>query len=518
MKRRSFLQTSSAFSLPVLLNGLGINAITQSPLFNFLDDDSDRVLVLVNLLGGNDGLATMIPLDYYDNLANVRQNIIIPQSNLLQISDTNALHPSCTGLRDLYDDNRLAIVQNVGYPNQNRSHFRSTDIWSTASAADEFLTTGWIGRFFDNRTPGYPEGYPNADFPDPIAITLGYIVSETCQGNLANYSIAVTDPTSLTLLTESEESEVSDNCYGKELTFVRNAIKQTNAYSTSVSEAAEKGTNMSDLYPDNNDLADQLRTVAQLISGGLKTKIYVVSIGGFDTHANQVVNGNPGTGQHSVLLRYLSDAIQAFQDDLKLQGLEERVVGMTFSEFGRRIRSNVSFGTDHGTAAPVIVFGKCVTSDIIGDNPIITRDVSVQQGVPMQFDFRSVYGSILMDWFEIDEDEIKQILFEDFTYLPIIKGCSATSVDPAEAFGSFEIKAYPNPCRNNLTVSFESKTEQAKLSLFNGIGSELKVIFNKRLQEGKHDIPVDMNGLPSGNYFLQLISGHKHKTIYIQKF
>ncbi|MDX1409069.1 MAG: hypothetical protein R3330_13065, partial [Saprospiraceae bacterium] len=172
MKRRAFLSTGSAFSLPVLVNGFNLGFLPKSAFFNLIDDDSDRVLVLIQLDGGNDGLNTLIPLDQYAKLSAARPGLMIPESQVLSLFDETGLHPALTGFRNLFEDGKMTAVQNVAYPNQNRSHVRSTDIWSTGSSADEFLTTGWLGRYFYDQYPEYPDGYPNENEPDPFAITL----------------------------------------------------------------------------------------------------------------------------------------------------------------------------------------------------------------------------------------------------------------------------------------------------------------------------------------------------------
>ncbi|MGB0840608.1 MAG: DUF1501 domain-containing protein, partial [Chitinophagales bacterium] len=196
-----------------------------------------------------------------------------------------------------------------------------------------------------------------------------------------------------------------------ELDYIRQSMLQTNQYTTVIQDAYGMGGNLSALYPEagENPLATQLQTIARLINGGLQTKIYIANIGGFDTHANQVVAGDTAIGPHADLLAQINEAIVAFQDDLSLMGREDEVIGMTFSEFGRRIASNDSWGTDHGAAAPLVVFGTKVNAEIFGANPEIPSEVEVQANVPMQFDFRSVYGSILMDWFGVAESVIHDI-------------------------------------------------------------------------------------------------------------
>ena len=506
MKRRSFLKHTAAASvtLPLFLHGNRLTAVNRHALFGNMNPDSDRVLVLIQLNGGNDGLNMVLPLDQYGNLAAARQNILIPESQALKLTDATALHPVMTHLKAGYDEGRLCVIQNVGYPDQNRSHFRSTDIWQTGSGANEVLSTGWAGRWFDSFAPGYPEGYPNAQFPDPFAITVGSIISETCQGFAGNFSLAMQDPFGINPLLEDDDPNADPTqCYGKEVSFVRTAIAQTNAYGQVITDAANQGANLVQ-YPATNPLAQQLKTVALLISGGLKTKIYVVSLGGFDTHANQVDANDTTAGGHANLLRNLSEAIGLFQQDLLLQKLDQRVVGMTFSEFGRRIRSNGANGTDHGSAAPLFVFGSCVNPSIVGDNPVIPQNVGEQDGVAMQFDFRSVYGSILRQWFELPLEDVQEILYEEFSEIPVIEGCATTSTDPAQPPADRPLAAAPNPFRGSTRITFSSRGERLRLSVFNAAGYELRVLADRWLDSGTYEVGFDAGDLPAGNYFVHL--------------
>lgn len=516
MKRRSFLQKSSLLSAPLLLGGVPVSAISDQSFLSLLNGDSDRVLVLIQLNGGNDGLATIIPRDQQSNLAAVRENILIPEDEFLNITDTVALHPSLTGLEEVYNGGKLNIVQSVGYPDQNRSHFRSLDIWHSGSGANEFLDTGWLGRYLDTQFPGFPEGYPNESCPDPLAMTIGSAVTETCQGLSSNFSLAVVDPENLSALAAPANNDLAEGCYGTRLAFLINTIEQTNSYNEVIEAANMQGSNLSDKYPEDNELAIKLRTVARLISGGLGTKIYVVSLGGFDTHADQTVEGESTTGIHANLLQTLGDAICAFQDDMQLLGLEERVVGMTYSEFGRRIRSNASFGTDHGTAAPLMIFGSCVNAGIIGDNPEISTEVDNQEGVPMQYDFRSVYGSILMDWFGVAEDEVRGLLFEEFQHLPILRDCAITDVATPLTEGK-PIKLYPNPFQNTTTLELSTGNEWVKISIFDVIGHELKVVSNRTFPAGDHRVSIDTSKLPTGTYYCRVQTKTAQRTLRMVK-
>jgi uncharacterized protein (DUF1501 family) len=505
MKRRLFLRTGSAATLPVFLNGFNIGLLPQFSFMNFLNTDSDRILVLVQLDGGNDGLNMLIPLDQYSRLSAVRGDLLIPETSVLKLYDHVGLHPRMTGLKNLFDDGKLAAIQGVSYPDQNRSHFRSTDIWSSGSAADEFLTTGWLGRFFDGRVDGYPQGFPNAEYPDPFAITIRAQVSETCQGLTANYSMAVQDPFNAYPVDETTVAGLPDTNFGHEMAFLIDALRQTNAYSDTIVGAAEQGNNLSTLYDDQNTLAQQLKTVALLISGGLKTKVFVVRIGGFDTHANQVQAGGPGVGSHANLLGQLSDAIYAFQDDLQKLGLEKQVVGMTFSEFGRQIKANDSLGTDHGTAAPLFVFGSCVQGGIIGENPVINQQLQPQEGVAMQHDFRSVYASLLREWFDASDLEAQELLSVDFPALNLIEGCdSTTGIEDAYETHSEHTKVYPNPIASNGFVDFRSHGDWVRISLYDALGRKTGVIAERYFEQGDHSVPFDLRKYPKGSYHVRL--------------
>ena len=515
MKRRSFIQSSSAMSIPFVVGGTSYVAVGKNKLFDLIGDDNDKIIVLVQLLGGNDGLSAVIPIDQYDNLVQVRSNVLVPQSSIINATDELGFHPSMTGMAQMWNQDQLAILQGVAYPNQNRSHFRSTDIWNSASASDEFISTGWIGRYYDLNHDAYPEGYPNDDQSDPFALSIGTIISETCQGSLSNFSLALTDPFNPGSVNIGQEGDVPDNCYGRELTFIKDIAKQTNAYSDTILAAAESGNNLSNKYDDDNLLAQKLKNVARLISGGLETKIYVVQLGGFDLHSNQAEIGDTTTGRQAVLLKTLSDAICAFQDDCVKLGIDDRVMGMTFSEFGRRIRSNQSTGTDHGTAAPLFVFGSCVNSSILGDNAIINIDASINEGVPMQFDFRSVYASMLMDWFGVDELDIRNVLFDDFQHLPIVTCELVSTDDPLQDIISLE--TYPNPFDNYFTIAFTSENKKYRISLYDAIGSELKIISYQNFTFGRHELRVPTHELVAGIYFIRVADQKNQKTIRLIK-
>lgn len=517
MKRRQFLQSGSIMSLPIFLGGLEVSAMGKSSLFNLVNNGDNRVLVLIQLNGGNDGLNMVIPLDQYSGLTQVRPTLVLPETSVLKMTDKTGLHPSMSGLHRLYQEEKLAVVQSVGYPNQNRSHFRSTDIWTSGSDADKFLSTGWAGRYLDQKYPGFPAAYPNTDCPDPFAITIGNVVSETCQGPSTNFSFTLADEASVKLVEETVAAANDGSCYSNEVDYIKNTIKQSNAYATTVLNAFDKGNNIV-TYPDANAnrLANQLKVVANLMSGGLGTKIYIVNLGGFDTHANQVNIGESEVGTHATLLNTLSEAIAVFMADCKALGINERLVGMTFSEFGRQIKANNSFGTDHGTAAPLIVFGDCVHQGVFGQNPEISADIAPQEGVPMQYDFRSVYASLLIDWLGASESEVRNVLYSEFQKIPFIKDCSLPS---STTVTQVDIEAIlsPNPCSDYVRLSFFNTGKNVRISLLNALGAELEIPVNKSLAKEQHELTFPVSKYPSGSYFVRVAIDNTVRTLKFVK-
>src|SRR5690349_15576816 len=325
MKRRDFLaRTVPAATIPFLLGGYALRAYGRGPFLEALTgstNESDHVLVLIQLNGGNDGLNMVIPLDQYPALMNARSNIAIPENLVLPLTDRTGIHPAMTGLHEIFGNGQLAVVQSAGYPNPNFSHFRATDIWLTGSDSDVVLTDGWMGRYLDDVYPGYPDGYPNTVVPDPIAIQVGSVVTSGLQGPAVSMGMAITSPSSFYQTVSGGVDTAPNTPAGHELTFLREVAQQTQQYAVVIRNAATKAANLSPLYPaaGQNSLADQLKIVAQLVAGGLKTRIYVVNLGGFDTHSAQVdATGGNQTGAHAVLLGKLSAAIRAFTDDLRL--------------------------------------------------------------------------------------------------------------------------------------------------------------------------------------------------------
>lgn len=426
MKRKTFLQqTIAGVVLPSFLSGISLKALAGSPLVNSLHNymSDDKVLVLIQLAGGNDGLNTVIPFDQYSAYTAARSNIALPEDKLLRLNgfDATALNPAMTDMQQLFNDGKLGIVQAVSYPKPNFSHFRATDIWMTGADSDKILNTGWAGRFLNDAYKGFPEHYPNTSMPDPLAIQVGSVVSSVFQGPAFTMGLAINNPSSFYNLIEGKVNVDSNTRWGEQLDYIELMSQKTDQYAGVIKAAALKVTQQSPKYPaaGKNLLADQLKIVARLIAGGLKTKVYMVNTGGFDTHAKQTETDTT-TGTHAKLLQRVSEAIGAFMNDLTFLEVQDKVMGMTFSEFGRRIKSNASGGTDHGAAAPVFYFGHTVKSGITGTNPIIPANATVNDNVPMQTDFRSIYATVLNNWFGLQQNDVAQILGNQFGSLAIV--------------------------------------------------------------------------------------------------
>lgn len=434
MKRRDFLKNvvAPAAVVPFFSNQLyasAIHPLLLSPaLLEVLAQQDDRVMVIVQMTGGNDGLNTVLPLDQYSNLANARSNILIPDTSALVLgSSQTGLHPAMTGLKTLYTQNKLTLVQGVSYSNQNFSHFRSTDIWNTSADSNTYFDTGWIGRYLEYAFPGYPDAYPSVQMPDPLAIQIGSNLSSALMGY--QISTGQTVPTSFNgsvtqLLPYSNTITPATNS-GVELQYLRNQQALANQYASTITSGWNSGANQATYATSStSSIAQQLKIVARLIKGGLKTKIYQVSIGSFDTHSNQVNAADHTIGTHATLLKDLSDAIFAFQEDLRLMALEDRVIGFTYSEFGRRVQSNGSIGTDHGAAAPMFVFGKKVNPGILGTNAVIPATVTSNTQVPMQYSFHQIYTSLLTEWFCVSGSNAQNILASSLAPAPVTIACT----------------------------------------------------------------------------------------------
>lgn len=524
MKRRDFVKTSVAAGVVAstvggIFDPFAVKAYANAPSIAkaAMNAGTGRVLVVIQLDGGNDGLNTIVPHEdpVYHNL---RGTLAI--TNPLRINDTLGWHPAMTGLERLYNEGQVAIVQNVGYPNPNRSHFRSTDIWFTGSNnskppdASTVLDDGWLGRYLDVRYPGYPDPAVTPDHP--LAIEIGTTTSLMMQGEEMGMSMAIYDPETFYRIISGTDISGGDppdtsTPAGLELEYIRNIALEANTYAKPVREAANSVSN-NDVYPSGNDVAERLKIVARLIAGGLETPIYVVSQKGYDTHAQQDSGGTP---RHTQLLGRLSDAVAAFFDDLKLFGQQDRVAVMTMSEFGRRCEANGTAGTDHGTAAPMIFVGPEVHGGVFGDNPALA-DLDRYGDLKHQYDFKQTYASVLRQWFGVNENSTSLILKGDWETLPIFTqapvGVGGTGVPNGFALE----QNYPNPFSMSAhaatSIRFSTPGGPTRLQVYNIQGKLVKTLVDGQLSAGMHDIRFTPSSLPAGTYLYRLESARAVET------
>jgi uncharacterized protein (DUF1501 family) len=400
--RREFLRYTSRGIGLLAFSRFAPSFIVESVAAEAPVAEKDRtILVLVQLAGGNDGLNTVVP--FADpNYRRLRPTLGLKSDELLAINDAIALHKACAPLHALLKDGKLGIVQNVGYPNPNRSHFRSTEIWETAADSDETLATGWLGRYFDNACAGAPGGAP-------CAVSIGNEVPQAflSEQDHATFNLAPGarggrgSRENLALLesmlhhTPSVAGGAHDDHEHDNTSYLHHTMMDalvTEKRFQQILADYRPGAE----YP-GNAFAGSLRNVAALIAAGNATRVYYVSLGGFDTHSNQ-------PGQHANLLKQLSEGLAAFQRDLESKKLDGQVLTMTFSEFGRRPSENESKGTDHGTAAPLFVLGSRVKSGLHGTAPSLA--VEHNQDLTFSTDFRAVYATVLDRWLACDSQKI----------------------------------------------------------------------------------------------------------------
>ncbi len=534
MKRRDFLKNMPVALLPSIVGGVSMKAYGSNPMLDAMTAgliETDRVLVIVQMSGGNDGLNTIIPLDQYSAYSTVRKTVALPENKILKLKGTNGktgIHPSMQRFWEMSEENRLAVVQSVGYPEFSFSHFRATDIWMSASDSNKNVQTGWAGRYLNYEYANYPVGFPNNTMPDPIAIRIGGSGALGLQSLASNMGLSISNTNDLLDMSDYIFNDpLQGDSASQRLAYIREVQRQTDKFGDVIKAAGDKAKNLSTLYPDtitnpNNPngtitapgkaLGDQLKIIARLIAGGLKTRIYWVSTGGFDTHSDQVVDADKTTGTHANLLKGVSDAVYAFLDDCKKLKVDDRVIGFTFSEFGRRVMSNGSNGTDHGAAAPMFIFGNKVKSGVLGDNPTINASTATpSSNLPMQYDFRSVYASILKDWFCVPQIDLDSIMLKNFQNLPLVNSSVCLPTDTHEAntkAGDNMVMAYPNPFTEATNVKYETQGGHTLVQIFNTEGILIQTLVdNANHDAGQFDVRCNLGFMPAGVYYVRLQNG-----------
>ncbi len=543
MKRRNFIKLSATASV-IGLTPFELQAALKSFMpFDNCPNISNRKLVLINLAGANDGLNTIIPINEYDNYANLRPDIKVPEQGnnryitldkSLPSNQQIGLNPVLTGFKSMYDAGTLRIIQSVGYPSQNKSHFKSTDLYLTGNDGNSTLNggeTGWIGRFMEL----YYADLLLETFPLAVEIgsektSLGFH-GEQAHGMSLN--ITGQDPAGfyniLNGLGGAPITNIPNSDYGKQLEFINNTDALSNTYAQSISTAFNKGKNETS-YPDT-DLSNQLKTVAKLISGDLKSKVYMVRISGFDTHKSQVQDSGGVIGKHADLLNELSTAINAFLNDLTKQNLAKDVVGLTFSEFGRKAAQNGNLGTDHGEIAPMFVFGAPVAGGVSGTNPDLTEatDRNNFQIKTVQYDYRQTFGTLLQDFIGADQSIIDAAFFNhtsnssfadakipELLKQPLSQTCQNAVLT---SFNTPENKAWtlsPNPFKDFINfTSSENNNTTVSYNIYNAAGL---LILSNTMPLSNGFASINLQFLKRGFYIFEMKVGNKkeiHKVVKI---
>ena len=538
MKRRNFIKLTSTASAISLLPSQVTASLNIAK--NFLDCTiSNRKLVLINLAGGNDGLNTIIPINYYDIYSNLRPSIKVPSSGVNSyinldetLDDTQqiGLHPSLTGIKNLYDNDLLRIIQSVGYPSQNKSHFASTDIYSTANDGNSWNNgnnSGWIGRFMESY---YADLIQNSY---PLGVEIGSKSNSLGFHGESEHGLSVNingqDPSGFYSLISGMAGEPPNNIpisdYGHELEYIIQTDTLSNMYSEAISNSFNNGQNAVS-YPDT-DISNQLKTVARLISGGLESKVYMVKLSGFDTHFGQNQAENDILGDHNDLLTKLSSAVTAFMNDLSAMNLKNDVVGLTYSEFGRKAAENGSLGTDHGEIAPMFVFGAPVKGGVSGFNPDLNEanENNGYQIQTVQFDYRDTLGTLLQDYLGADNLALDATFFNN----TLNQSFSETKIeDLIKSEFSVATNCYSNTLTNNrdnnkmfyiINPVYNDLIIKSKNQEYSSFKYELYDMNSKLVSKGSSLIneSISISHLINGIYILNITTNDKSEAHRIIK-
>lgn len=399
------LATAGTLFVPLFLKGF--DAVAANSIKN-----STKKLIIIQFSGGNDGLNTVVPFRndiYYKE----RPQIAIPKNEVIQLSDEQGLNPALSPLQKLYQEGELTIINNVGYPNPDRSHFRSMDIWQTGSSSEQYLSTGWLGRYLDKiytENQNQPAHFA-LEMDDTLSLALkGIKKSGFAAQDLNRLKRTTSTPVVKALLDSEKNTSLKshhDHSHDEQVSYLYQTLSNTAASSEYLFDKNKAGKTVAE-YP-NDRFGKDLQQIAKLINAGCDSQIYYVSLNGFDTHANQ-------KNTQERLFKSYAEAIEALRQDLKKTNNWNDTLVMTFSEFGRRVGENASRGTDHGTANVVFLAGgNLKKKQFVGQAPNLT---DLDNGdLKYKIDFRQIYSDILKNWLKTDA---RTILNADFKSLGFI--------------------------------------------------------------------------------------------------
>ena len=481
--RRDFLQTLGlAGGVGISLAGLPLSALAAPALLG-PTMEGDRILVLVRFKGGNDGLNTLIPMYDYSIYINKRPTIHIKQNDLFNLDAGHAMPKTMQNLLPLWNEGAMKVIQNVGYDNHNLSHFTSADIWNSGNQDIEQQAdkSGWLGRYILNKQPDFLQNLP--EFPGAIKINSG---SNIAYNNADRIDLAVNFNTIDRLIEIGEKGffydtvNLPDNCYyGDQVGYLRSILNVTYKYAPVISNAYQQGKN--DVSYSNNPLSSQLAVVAKLIKGNIGTRMFMVTLDGFDTHENQ-------NDDHPKLMNYIGNAIAEFYSDLKVGNKDNNVLTMTFSEFGRRVEENTG-GTDHGTAAPVLLFGPALNDNgIVGENASLTN-LDQNGNLKHDIDFRSIYATILESWLCVNAVDVDSILGDDYERIESLGiQCLDTAVNDVQPLTQNITHQARYNGDGSVNIHYKlTRPGDVKIDVYSYMGHHLETLTNEYKDSGEHN-------------------------------
>ena len=504
--RRGFMRNLGLIGgAGLLLNRVPVQAMNANAWTNALTTaDSDRVLVILRLKGGNDGLNTFIPIHDFGTYQNLRPDLYIPANETISLTSTLALHPQLTALQGLWNDGSMKVVQNVGYAQQNLSHFRGSDIWASSSEPEEIVQSGWLGRMLENQYPDFLTNPPAF----PPAIQIGGASNLLFNNSDSfNYAMSAENPQQLYQIAQSGQLYSLDNlpdcAYGEQMEYLRAVANTTFSYSEVIAEAFDDGSNHNSAEYMDNNLGDQLSLVARFIKGGLQTRLYMVELDGFDTHANQ-------PDWHAYLLQSIAENVNAFFTDLNASDDQDRVLMMSISEFGRRPEQNGSMGTDHGAAAPVMLFGPGLNGNGHLGGLSNLQNFDGAGNLVYQVDYRAIYATLLDYWLCVESSLVDDLLgstHERMEGLGLF--CqSTTSTSEIGRVDDLKLVTYINGA--DLAVDFElPQSGNVQIRLHDMLGRVVSAPYQGFAGQGEQQVRLPLSSInwSEGIYVISLETG-----------
>lgn len=502
--RRSFLQALGLSGAgTIMLGGMPLSASNSTKLAAAISNsETDRILVIIRLKGGNDGLNTIVPIYDYDTYAVNRPTIKHNLNQLTPLTPDFGIPNAMADLLNLWDNGAMKVVHGVGYENHSQSHFSGSDIWASTDPTNS-STSGWLGRYFEELYPEYLLNPPTI----PAAVQIGSIGNLIFDGDSNNYAFSVANPDQLESIAQTgtvhDMSSFPDCIYGEQLEFMRGTTNTTYQYAGTIHEAYTEGANSFEYM--ETQLAQQLSIVARLIKGNLGTKVYMVTLDGFDTHANQIVD-------HSALLTDLSNSVKTFYDDLAQAGIDDKVLSMSISEFGRRVYENGSNGTDHGKAAPLMLFGPAIQGNgFVGEHPDLISS-NGEGNLEYTQDFREIYATIMEKWLCIDSGIVDEALLNT-TYARLDLGfnCSTLGLTDFNQNRFKHVVVYTD--RDSILNIKNPFTQHVVIKIYDIMGKEIGTLKNEMLFAGEHNVSIKntiSSKLNVGQYIYRISVGNEN--------